>query len=104
MTSDLAVLVEASGGLAMAITALFFGLTSKGVRKVNGLQPALFAIAFYGASNVFYAAAYFGSETGSFRLWDTTAELLVRSGQILSVWTIPILLLFATRSIVKGDG
>lgn len=104
MNTDLAVLVEGAGNAAMAFTAFWFGAFAPGVRRIVGLRPALFFIALFAATNVFYAVAYWGTTGGGgFNIWDTAAEQLVRAGQILSVWTIPILMVIATRSLVKGE-
>ena len=104
MSTDVAVLIEASGNAAMFFTAAFFAAFGAGVKKINGLVPGLWFVALYAATNVFYAVAYWGTTGGGgFNIWDTSWEQLARAAQILSVFAIPVLMLFATRALIRGD-
>jgi hypothetical protein len=104
VNTDLAVIVEASGFSAMAFTAWWFAAFAPGVRRLVGLRPALFFIGLFASTNVFYAAAYWGTTGGGgWNWWDTPTEQVIRAAQILSVWTVPILMVIATRSLVRGE-
>ena len=97
---NVAVAVELTGNLAAAVLCTLF-IWSRVGAQVGGLRLGLGSAALFCATNVFYAVAYFGRVNELFELWDTPAEELVRALQILSLWTLPIALLQAAKSVLK---
>ena len=97
---NLAVAVELAGNLAAAVLCVVF-IWSRVGAQVGGLRLGLGSAAVFCATNVFYAIAYFGRVNDLFEIWDTPAEELVRALQILSLWTLPVALLQASKSVLK---
>lgn len=101
--TDVAVIVETCGAVAMAFTAFYFAIAGRQPHRVAGLRAALAFLGLYGLTNFYYGIAYLGRTTERFELWDTWHEQIVRSAQLLCAWSIPILMLVAVHHLVKKE-
>ena len=77
--------LEFVGNVALVYTLLTVG---RRPWPSIALKQLATVAAIYAGTNVFYAAAYIGRQTGSFEWWDTPPEKVVLAVQVGSMWAL----------------